>query len=1294
MEPLPAGGVPKDQTIEGGAQVRVTPSGFQKLTSVLPGVVNDAIADGFCVGQQSVGVGIADVYVCDTAACAGGATGCPVGVTLQSLVMSVPNDQTLRLDGTFDVSVPVHVTADWIVGGDSTCTLTVTLDDGRVEADIGFGIDPADGELTIQLTGIETFDISGLGISGCGVLGDILDAVLGFVADLLSTEIGNFIIDALSPVIDGFLQGMLPDPLGLEGVLNLGDLLAGVAPGVNADLETRAVAGGYVSLPSQGLSVGMIVGLNSDQDPSTRTWDLDNEAAYCVPNRPAPDFAAPPASLPLTSRSTFGLAPAGEFLGMPDPAHDFAIGVSETTLDLAGHHIVSSGAMCLGVGSSLVPQLNLGIVGILVPSLAELGETQREPLLLVLRPQQPLDFEVGDGTESSPRLTIHINDLDVDFYAFILERYIRAFTITLNLDLGLNLDFVIDGDGNPAIEPQILGLDADTIDVEVTNAEFLNESADQLEAVFPTIFDLLLPIVADGLGTIAIPDLMGFRLENLQFTKVVTSEDDFLAIYATLSATMSKMRELEKSAPFNDVARSMKPSPAVDPVETDARLVRVTTPAPEKIRSYYMGRAGGEITEIELALGGRSNGGPMEWSWRIDGGLWHVWSDDPHPTLRDDAFTVQGKHLLEVRAREIGDYRTADPTPVELPIAIDSVAPWLPADAFWLEGDEVMFSAEDLVFDADELEYALGLPEREQPRTAWTPGGRFAIDAIDELSRAGAGRFALFVRDGAGNVARVTLSGQSVIVGFHGRAPASDGCSCHVGQAPHSHGEGGTAAAILGALAVLAVALRRRLLAIVVRGARAVRRHGLRGAGPIVLAIVAIASPGCSCDSEETALPDCMLDEECQSVCNPDEVGICFDGTCTCLPDIPIGQIGMYSDMAVSPVGGAWVSAYNSTYGDLMVAYVTQDGRVPNEAYEFIDGVPPGPVVYESSDVRGGIREEGDDVGLYSSIAVDVNGAPMVSYYDRSHGSLRFAFWDGELWQTMTIDAGEPGAEDVGRYSSVTIGADGRPGVAYFALLTEPGGTGRTEVRFAQASSTTPATVSDWSLFIVDEAPLPPPPEDPENAPTDLIEGVGLFISSARLSTGAPVLAYYDRLKGDLRVAFFDAANNVWQDPIVADGADGSDVGLYPSITTAPDDKVFVTYVDATRDNLLFVEVGGLPEVVDDGYRIDGNTQDGLPLPVYHFVGDDSSLVTNGAYTAVAYQDATSHELLQAARNVDGGWDWVSVAGSDELPWDGGYGFYAAADLDGDDIVMSSYVIDQQAYDYWVELFRLPAVIQ
>jgi hypothetical protein len=103
---------------------------------------------------------------------------------------------------------------------------------------------------------------------------------------------------------------------------------------------------------------------------------------------------------------------------------------------------------------------------------------------------------------------------------------------------------------------------------------------------------------------------------------------------------------------------------------------------------------------------------------------------------------------------------------------------------------------------------------------------------------------------------------------------------------------------------------------------------------------------------------------------------------------------------------------------------------------------------------------------------------------------------------------------------------------------------------------------------------------------------------------------------------------------------------------------------------------------------------DGLPKPEFHFVGDDAGLVVPpGGRPLVAYQDATTQELLLAQQQADGSWMHISIAGATD-PWPGAYGFFASAALAPTEIVMSSWVIDQATNENWVEVFAKPTVIE
>src|SRR5262249_52462337 len=162
-------------------------------------------------------------------------------------------------------------------------------------------------------------------------------------------------------------------------------------------------------------------------------------------------------------------------------------------------------------------------------------------------------------------------------------------------------------------------------------------------------------------------------------------------------------------------------------------------------------------------------------------------------------------------------------------------------------------------------------------------------------------------------------------------------------------------------------------------------------------------------------------------------------------------------------------------------------------------------------------------------------------------------------WSAHTVDVGEvrsdptTGGKDVGRYTSITLDPDGKPGIAYLAVINDSGQI-HSEVRFAQATVAQPASKNDWTISVVASAAAPAPtPADMMLA--NLQNVSGLFVASARHKDGSPVVAFYDHTKGQLVVAEFDKAGAAWKKPVVADGADGSaDVGRYPSIAVSADD--------------------------------------------------------------------------------------------------------------------------------------------
>ena len=461
----------------------------------------------------------------------------------------------------------------------------------------------------------------------------------------------------------------------------------------------------------------------------------------------------------------------------------------------------------------------------------------------------------------------------------------------------------------------------------------------------------------------------------------------------------------------------------------------------------------------------------------------------------------------------------------------------------------------------------------------------------------------------------------------------------------------------------------------------------------IAFCFAAALNIGCQCGG--ATQQGCRLDDDCRALsCPTGEIPACMDGACGCNSDLPLGDVGRFETLALRG-GTAYVAAYNNTYGDLMVGHAAPPGRVTD--WEFVDGVPfDGIPDNPLSQVRGGISDKGDDVGRYTSIAINSYGDPVIAYYDLTNHSLKFATFGAVQWHTQVVDKGAKIAsgDNVGMYASLTLAKDGSPGIAYYAEVAKgPSGMREGQLRFAQAMRPVPTGPTDWHVTVIETRPIPA--ADPANPPA-LPEGIALFISSARKPDGAPVIAYYDRVRGNLRFVEYDTASKAFLPPVILDGEDAmggdtGDVGEYPSVATDKDGISHISYVDATRDGLLYVNTKTkTPEVADDGYRPkDETTLDGLPAPVYHLVGDSSSIQLVDSTVYIAYGDSTVLQLRLATRDgMKNTWKTEAIAGHGS-PFNGSYGFYAQCRVVGGSVVMSSYAINQHKEnpDFYVETF-------
>jgi hypothetical protein len=297
-----------------------------------------------------------------------------------------------------------------------------------------------------------------------------------------------------------------------------------------------------------------------------------------------------------------------------------------------------------------------------------------------------------------------------------------------------------------------------------------------------------------------------------------------------------------------------------------------------------------------------------------------------------------------------------------------------------------------------------------------------------------------------------------------------------------------------------------------------------------------------------------------------------------------------------------------------------------------------------------------------------------ISYRDKTNGTLKYATNAGGMWTTSIVD----NSADVGLYTSLKIGPDGKPRIAYMMLDGTVGAdpTKRTGLKLATANSASPAGPTDWMTEVLDSEPKPVPicgggcPSnqacvDPGGGPScidttigcgmcsssqacvmtmtatapkclakveavpldDFTPGTGLFASLALTSTGSPVIAYYDRLNTRLRLARSNGSGG-WNLDTIAAGtmANPLDVGQHCSVAITPTGGIAVAYYDATNENLIYSEVSTATithEVVDNGLAPNNP----------RMVGADASLLFDDmGHPAIAYQDPTNIDLLYARK--------------------------------------------------------------
>ena len=419
-------------------------------------------------------------------------------------------------------------------------------------------------------------------------------------------------------------------------------------------------------------------------------------------------------------------------------------------------------------------------------------------------------------------------------------------------------------------------------------------------------------------------------------------------------------------------------------------------------------------------------------AWNFNGGMWHPYTlGEP---ARDRA-TARSRGRASTRSacksRVKGDYHTVSDV-IETPV-IDRLG--RPAECF----------ADKAAWNGDDARRP-GVGHRQRQRRAGRvrhAGRRRAATRVDRRRRPRSSRRADFddarrstARSRCSRATRWATSRSALVAPFHGQAGAT-GCALRRAGAPE---RGRPRAVRHRRLRPAAPPPSPRLLrarastATFVATLHAVgRRVGRR-----------VAAPGCRLQQQrpERARPRRLR----PTAARQGQLPFCIDNTCVCSDDIPPGRIGPYSRRrGRRRTGRSGCRRTRRSHGDLVVAQAHGRSDSRRRRGSGSTACPTGPVIVPGSMIRGGIADDGPNVGMYTSIAVarrrHADGDVLRSSIA---ASLKFAAKVGGTWQIHIVelrhrpDRSGRGGALVGMYTSITLRSDdGRPGVAYLAHVTD-----------------------------------------------------------------------------------------------------------------------------------------------------------------------------------------------------------------------------------------------------------------
>ena len=237
-------------------------------------------------------------------------------------------------------------------------------------------------------------------------------------------------------------------------------------------------------------------------------------------------------------------------------------------------------------------------------------------------------------------------------------------------------------------------------------------------------------------------------------------------------------------------------------------------------------------------------------------------------------------------------------------------------------------------------------------------------------------------------------------------------------------------------------------------------------------------------------------------------------------------NVGTFSSIQMKVTGSPVISYHDESNKDLKIA-------ICNDALC-------------SDPIRKVLDETGNNMGRYSSLALSAAGLPVISYHDFDNKDLKMAICTDALCDNVTLRTVDDSVDEVGEHSSIQLNSNGLPVISYYdatnedlkiavcnnAICTQPTLT-RVDTNgnvgtFTSLSLTVDdypvisyrdETNGDVKIAVCNDIAC----TNPTLTSVDSEGSFGEFSSLALNSDGYPVISYFAGTgKADLKIAIFD----------------------------------------------------------------------------------------------------------------------------------------------------------------------------